>query len=367
MARTNTLAFGLLMIMLVVSVLISPLPQRSLAAAVPLAVGLGVYALLDRVTLKESWLHWVGRGLVLICAGLCLLALPVVSSPGHLLAKWLPAVTPLGRLYGKLANENVVAGALLVCMPFTIATGLMVAPSPRRIVSESILAWLVAGAALVAIGFTGSRGAYLGVIVSLMVLFVLVGPRPVVRLVLLVVLILTIVGVAIYGWQVVADALLTSSSTRGLAQREEIWSRALYLIEDMPFTGIGLNCFEPVVAAVYPLFLIPAGTVTHAHNLFLQVAVDLGIPGLLAYLVVLGSAFCGALIARGTFRLVQARNLQILAAACLASLSGMCVHGLIDAAVWNNKGAFLPWVVLGLSMALYRKSCQKARIAQDRP
>ena len=39
----------------------------------------------------------------------------------------------------------------------------------------------------------------------------------------------------------------------------EIWSRALYALQDFPFTGVGLGAFRRVVNVLYPLFLVPPG------------------------------------------------------------------------------------------------------------
>jgi len=36
--------------------------------------------------------------------------------------------------------------------------------------------------------------------------------------------------------------------------RVEVWSRALYGIQDFPFTGMGMNAFRRVVPVLYPCF-----------------------------------------------------------------------------------------------------------------
>jgi putative inorganic carbon (HCO3(-)) transporter len=46
-----------------------------------------------------------------------------------------------------------------------------------------------------------------------------------------------------------------------------------------------MGTFSQVANAMYPFFLAgPDADIPHAHNLFLQVAVDLGLPGLVAWL-----------------------------------------------------------------------------------
>jgi hypothetical protein len=44
----------------------------------------------------------------------------------------------------------------------------------------------------------------------------------------------------------------------------------------------------------------------------------------------------------------------------------MLVHGLVDAALWGNKAAFLPWLLLALICLLYLdRSHDRAHFAWD--
>lgn len=63
--------------------------------------------------------------------------------------------------------------------------------------------------------------------------------------------------------------------------RLDIWRQAWAMLADMPFTGIGLNTFQVVVHEFYPGYLIDPES--HAHNLFLQTALDLGLPGMAVF------------------------------------------------------------------------------------
>ena len=333
----------LLGFMTLVSVLVSPLPRLSAVTALPLVLGLVLYGVLTEIILPEigyDALWWA----LIVCLALLSLFAPWGMLPAGHQPLWVPGGA---RLAGAL-NPNVVAGALVVLFPFAGFRLLSGWPDSWRERSAWLAIWLVLVGAVWVLYLTKSRGAYLAAGASILVMLGLWRPR-----LLLVLLPLSLLGAgaasAWLGWRTVLDALFTASSTHGLAQRIEIWTRALYLITDSPYTGSGLGCFGPLVAAIYPLFRVPQGTVSHAHNLFLQVGVDLGLPGLAAYLVVLGSALRHGLVARSA---LGRDRLALLACACVASLAGMSVHGLLDCAVWDNKGAFLPWVVMGLSMAL---------------
>ena len=160
------------------------------------------------------------------------------------------------------------------------------------------------------------------------------------------------------GMGTLADLLLTTDALGGWASRQEVWSRAIYMIQDFPYTGGGLGTFGKVVPVMYPYFLAgPDAAIPHAHNLFLQVAADLGLPGLVAFV----GLFSGALMAAWkAYRAYGARKEvgpQSLALGLLVSLLIMGIHGLTDSVTWGPaRPSIIPWCIMGLTMALYRVS-----------
>jgi putative inorganic carbon (HCO3(-)) transporter len=157
-----------------------------------------------------------------------------------------------------------------------------------------------------------------------------------------------------------------------LEDRVEIWSRALYAIQDFPFTGCGLGAFRRVVPILYPFFTVPPDTdIAHAHNIFLQTALDLGIPGLVAYLALLGIALgvCWRVAltpspaASGGFPLPLSRSagegeggrgvgVRALALGLAAGLIALHVYGMTDALALGSKPAVAFWYALGIVAAL---------------
>ena len=171
---------------------------------------------------------------------------------------------------------------------------------------------------------------------------------------------LVLLGLGLLVWQIGPAALLDTvglaAGVSGWEARVEIWSRAVAMVRDYPLTGIGANTFGAVADVMYPFLLFgPDAAVNHAHNLLLQVAVDQGLPGLVAFSsIVLLSLWC-ALDSARSFGRAGEEALAALAWACLASLVGMLVHGLVDATTWTvGRGAFVPWAVVGTALALAR-------------
>ena len=90
--------------------------------------------------------------------------------------------------------------------------------------------------------------------------------------------------------------------------------------------------------------------VAHAHNELLQVAVDLGIPGLVGYVALLTT------FALTAWRAYHALNDRWLRALIVGLACGMLAHqvfGLTDAFLLGTKPGVVMWVFMGLIAALY--------------
>lgn len=199
---------------------------------------------------------------------------------------------------------------------------------------------------LFTLALTQSRGGILGVAVGLLTLIVWKNAK--FGLGILVAGLILIVSLLSFGrGSVVASAV----SDGTLASRMEVWQRGLMMVQDFPFTGIGIGTYNQVAHALYPFFIAaPNEVVPHAHNQFIEVAVDLGIPGLIAYIALLVVFFyCAARAYRGTSD-AEVRGL-IVGLVC-----GMVAHhvfGLTDAFILGSKPGLLMWVYFAMVAKCY--------------
>jgi putative inorganic carbon (HCO3(-)) transporter len=352
------LALLLFLTVIPLAVWASAVPDLTTEALAYLLAGVVLFSAVIHWTRTPGRAWWVWGGLVTVGLALTVLAPLAMIIP-------LSKVFALPSLYTRWAgrfpetiNANVMAGAMVILWPVALSGIQFQASSFRHYASRftgyvlRIIAILSALLLLATLIITQSRGAYLGAAVSLSAWFSLRWPKAA-KVAIPPLVVLALATMSFVGWDVVADELTAGDATSGLDGRVEIWSRALYAIQDFSFTGLGLGTFERVVAVLYPLFLNPAGTVPHAHNLLLQVAVDLGLPGLVAYMALLGLTFVSAFSAYRTFRRTGQTGLAGLCAGCIAGLSGMCAHSTVDVANWGIKLAFIPWLVIGLVTALH--------------
>ena len=118
------------------------------------------------------------------------------------------------------------------------------------------------------------------------------------------------------------------------------------MIRARPF-GIGVG--DAAYHAVYPLYAV-SGTerVMHAHQLFLQIAIETGLPSLLLFLFILYrlARRVAAFLANTEYAVARARVLGSAVA-----LVGGLIMGLFDC-IWYHPALFaLFWIVAALLFA----------------
>ncbi len=130
-------------------------------------------------------------------------------------------------------------------------------------------------------------------------------------------------------------------------ERQDMWFQAVYLIRQSPWVGIGLGAYSRIAPYTWPYSPSqPASLIApHAHNLFLQVALDTGILGLTAFIVLLMTSLASA------WRAFRRRVERDLAIGVMAALTVVIVHGFGDTIVWGTaKSSMVLWILLALAV-----------------
>lgn len=334
------------------------LPVTLWATAFPDTTYPQVFRLLSGIALFYAVVNWLSSSSKLRLSILAVAGLGFFLSAYSVIGvNWVtgkipfipPALyTAFPQLVSDSVHRNVMAGSLVILFP-VISAYVLFGWGELPWVDRIILLFSFAATGTLLI-LTQSRGA----VVALFAVFLLLAFLRwrwgwVISLGLLS---MGLIFLQRYGFSSLLDSAVSADTVGTLTQRTEIWSRAIYMIQDFPITGVGMGSFGPVADTLYPFFTIPPDTIPHAHNLFLQIAVDLGIPGLIAWLAILFTVISAAWQVYAKGRQSGSKIAQGLGAGLLASQIALMTHGMVDAVTWGMvKPAPIVWGLWGLTIA----------------
>jgi len=133
------------------------------------------------------------------------------------------------------------------------------------------------------------------------------------------------------------------------ASRVELWNRAIAMLGDYSFTGIGLGQFNTVLHTLYmPLLVSPYEQVPHAHNLLLEYALELGVPGAVAVGAVVVAFF------RSCFAAAKTCDPQVrwLGIGLALGMTAFFIFGTVDAIAPGARAGIVFWFVIGLGVSV---------------
>jgi putative inorganic carbon (HCO3(-)) transporter len=367
----------LILLMVMVSLFVTVDPSFSFPKVAGMVFGIGVFYS-TVVAVQGSWRRlWLGIGALFACGwGVAIL--------GMASGRWIAKLPLFGTLIARLpqrwltfpgaeqgVNTNEIGGVLLWVAPLALVLAFVALQKRGMLQSRlhrslslatrlllPLTSLFLAGVLLL----TQSRAALVGFAVAIFFALIFLA-RQRGRWIIALAILAFLLGVALVGYLLASGGgeigllsengsqLVDSDVMNTVEGRLEIWSRALYAIEDFPLTGLGMNMFRRIVHILYPMFLIaPNQDIGHAHNHFLQAALDLGLPGLVAYLAVwLLTAAMLWQIWHNTDDVWH----RALVIGFAGSLLAYFVYGLVDAVALGARPGFIFWLLLGLIAGLH--------------
>lgn len=270
-------------------------------------------------------------------------------------------------------NPNEIAGAMAALLP--LALGCAFYPLERW-------RWLWRGAAALAVGVMllalllgQSRFAIAGVLAAGVMIVVLLGGSRwrwiglgAAGLLILAQIIIVIDPLSTL--EISAEdaasgpGILSQRDERTMDHRFSIWRSAAEIVSDHPLTGAGMDRFRyGPVRDDYPIAGYDFPT-PHTHNKFVQIAADLGLPGLIVFIGWNVTAWVMLVLCWRD----GGRKVRVVSAAVGGALLAYMVYGLGDAIPLWDRFSFIYWLMLGLAAAqftIFRKSTQSLPIGHS--
>ncbi|MGB7414916.1 MAG: IctB family putative bicarbonate transporter, partial [Thermosynechococcaceae cyanobacterium] len=360
------LILGLYWVVAIAATALSPVKAAAATGLAKLTLYLFVFVLGERVLRSQRWRS--------VLVSIYLHTALIVSVEGWrqqffgaaALATWNDPTATYGdaiRVYSFLGNPNLLAAYILPTIPLSLC---------------ALFAWkrwgpkLLAAVMLVINGacmyWTGSRGAWIGLVVALCVaaallLYWLLPRLPKFwRLWAFPIVFGTLAGIAILG--VLTVEPLRERVLSIFADREDssnnyrinVWASVRRMIRAYPILGIGPG--NAAFNKIYPLYQLPNYSALSAYSIYLELLVEVGVVGFTCFLWFLLVLLNRAFVALQQLRTQQSQEVLWLIAG-VATITGMLAHGAVDTVWYRPEIATLWWFMVALVTSYATKPAPK--------
>lgn len=253
------------------------------------------------------------------------------------------------RVYSTLGNPNLLAGYLLLILP----VGVLLPFYFKSNLLHKILFLIGSLLILLCLIFTGSRGGYIGLIVCLasgvtIFLIYFIKSRNVVNRISTIFIVLSSIFIIFltlfYLFPHVTERLLTIFTLREHSSnnyRVNVWLACLKMLKDNFLIGIGPG--NSTFRLSYGLYMVSGFDALSAYNIFLEVAIEIGIIGCFAFILIF-------LISLLKLHCLFWEKGNLLAFGLFISLIALTTHGLVDT-VFFRPQIYIPFWFLLASIA----------------
>jgi len=232
---------------------------------------------------------------------------------------------------------NYVALLTVPIIILGLAWQYLVRKNPRQLLINSLLI----SVSMVALLFTQSYGGFLGLAAGIFVLLIWQPDKAKRWKHLSVFILIGLLAMIVISSAPKFQRLLDTSARNSLSTRLQIWEISLEVLKDNYILGVGLGNFQqPYREKAYQMYQPPLEwEVVKAHNLYLNIWLEMGLLGLMAFMVLLYAY--GKQLKTNINRFAGDTEGWWLTAGSQAALIAILIHGLLDTPYFKNDLSIL--------------------------
>lgn len=238
------------------------------------------------------------------------------------------------RVPGAMGNPNTLSAYLILFLFPMILCTIREKNKKKRIFYTLISCFMLIG-----ILITYSRNAYLALGVGSIILVVLYSYK-------LIILFGGVGGILLFIPSVNSRIKEFLDMTQN-EKRIKLWKSSLKTIKEHPFTGVGNgnNPYYNKLNQKYPEFYVTTNTQYLAHNSYLKVWSELGILGIVCFIVIIVNC---AIKIKSSFRFLKNERIKSFILGFAASFGAFLVMNLSDNLFFIPKCTTYFWIMIGL-------------------
>jgi len=340
LSRQNIIAVGVFLLAALISVFVSPnlVAASGIFKAYFVEAALFGFIVYDLASVKKS-LDWLFPPLILSGVWVAFIAI-LQFLTGQFI--WGEArAGEISSIYNSSNSVGLYLGPL-----FFLTVGLIVDRSliGKVINKKSVFYGVSALILILAIIFSGSKGALVGVGVGLIFLSTYLVYRKSNRVfqetlnkIFLVILTVFFISNILFLYKISdyrAD-LSNQNYLNVLSSRFCLWETSKEIVADKPVFGIGLSSFEETSQSYQ---VCESGPAVYPHNIFLNFWLEIGFVGFASFLFIIYLMW-----------VTLKRSKNVIAIGIMAAIIYMFIHGIVDVPYFKNDLSTQFWVFLAIT------------------
>lgn len=244
------------------------------------------------------------------------------------------------RAYGTLPHPNMLGGMFTTAILLLLGLLTTINSSQRsKVKSQKLIFWVGLVILLFGLFFTFSRSAWLALAVGILIggiWMIAAKQKRALTGIIFTVVICSATLVLIFPESLSRFSQNQSLEILSVSERTREYDDAQIIVRKKPFVGIGINQYVKELQSIYPSF--PAWKIHPIHNVYLLAVSELGIIGLLVFIIIIAWHL--------SFLKINLPPLQIWTA---SAAIGLLIIGLFDHYLWTlHFGILLFWLILGI-------------------
>lgn len=246
------------------------------------------------------------------------------------------------RVFATFENPNLLAEFLIMVLPISIG---LIFYSKNYL--SKIIFTLTAFVIFICDLLTLSRGSWIGFAFSMVIFILLIDFKK----------LAFFIPAGIGSLFLMPNFILQRISTIGSLKdssnlyRFNLLNMAIDILKDFWFSGIGIGYIA--FRKISP-FYIRTMAPYHTHNTYLQIAIELGIAGIVVFALLILSVF--RMGVNSIMNNSKDRFIKIFTVSYIASLCAILVHGVAEHVFFNPKIILVFWLIVGMNLSMYTVS-----------
>jgi len=284
--------------------------------------------------------------------------------------KWMeirPVVNAESIVDDRFVNPNIIGGIVALLFPMMVAIALKSWKKNKK--KQAVFMFILAIFSLLILFVTSSRAAWFALLAGLFI-WILLNTKAVKNIILqrsylLTVFVLFVIVFGALTPSLIGNRLISNlsdpyQSAPSFISRLGIAKDTLYLLADFPFTGGGLGSFAGLYSQY--ILVIPYFMFSYSHNLYLDLALEQGILGLVFWAII--TVLVAENLRFELIHRVKHNRDIIIESSIYASLMVVLFHGIADDSIYSYTwGLPFLFILPGLSFVILKGKQRPSPVA----